>query len=336
MGGFHFRALVACGIVSLGCSSDPSSDSAGAGGAGLSAGASGHAASGDSFGGAAAGTAGSGGTAGNGNGNGGNSSSSGTGGTVANPKQGQIVFSQLFNSGASARPGLAASFSNSWAAIAPGCEVFDADGCKVTVCDDAPAVVPAASPSVGTITVTSPDVAGSAVLKPAADGSYSSPKIAFDGGFGGQETLIFSAPGAEVPPVNEELLLPLALLRSKPFVDNSSYHSTVLVPRSADLELEWTRGAPNVLMLVIGSSPRADGNPGTAALYCEFASAPGAAVVRRSLLERLEVTASLRTLSVGTKTITAGAYNVRLATVFEVYDATKTFPVTDTIQLYDP
>jgi len=331
MGGFNFRALLTCGLVSLGCSPHSSKGSDGAGGAVPNAGTSGHAAGGSASGGTAPAVGGAGGTS-----NGGGSSASGAAGTAFNPKQGQIVFSQLYSSGASTRPGLAASFSNSSVAVTPGCEVFEADGCRVTVCDGTSAPVPIANPSIGPITVTSPNVTGSAVLKPAADGTYASPQIAFDAGFIGQETLVFSAPGAEVPAIDEQLLMPLALLRSKPFVDNSNLRTTVLVPRSADLELEWTRGAPDVLMLVAGSSARADGNPGTASLYCEFESTPGAAVVRRSLLERLQTTASLRTLSVGSKTISAGAYNVRLATVFEVYDATKTFPVSQTIQLYDP
>ena len=183
--------------------------------------------------------------------------------------------------------------------------------------------------------MTSPDVTGSAVLKPASDGSYGAATASFDAHFLGQETISFKASGGSVPAFESTLTMPLALLRSDPYVDNSDLQTRLYVPRDRDLAFTWTRGTTGVYFIVTGGAGRADGKPGTAALYCAFASELGTGVVRSSLLQQLEAETLLNTVTALTKSITAGDYTVTLATAFDVFDATKTFPVTSTIQLHD-
>ena len=211
----------------------------------------------------------------------------------------------------------------------------DLDGCSIELCDDS-VPAPATRPTAGTITVTSPDVAGSAVLEPSADGSYGKPQGSFSSTFLGQEALAIDASGGEVPAFQNNLSIPLALLRSEPYVDNSDLHTRLLIPSTQDLKLTWTRGAPDVWLIVDSSTARVDGKPGTASLYCAFPSEAGTGTIRSSLLKQLEQEALLRNLTVLIKRTTVADYAVTLASTIDVYDETKKFEVSSTLQLHDP
>jgi hypothetical protein len=321
--------LWSVGVVLAACSS--SSDAgptAAAGVAGLSAGA---ANAGEAGRAASGGGGGSGASSGRG-GNGGNGGNGGDGGDASSTKTGQVVFSAYADS----RFGLIASFSDVPSGAAEHCVETALDGCSITLCDDWTPVTPATRPSAGTITVTSPDVSGSAVLKPGIDGSYGSHQGSFSAPFLGQEVISFNASGDEVTAFQHDLPMPLALLRSQPYVDNSDTHTRLLIPSTQDLKLTWTRGAPDVWLILDASTARVDGKPGTSSLYCAFPSESGTGTVRSSLLKQLEQEALLRNLTALIKRTKVADYAVTLATTFDVYDETKTFSVTTTLQLHDP
>jgi hypothetical protein len=262
----------------------------------------------------------------------GSGGTSGSGDSAGSHKIGQVVFSYYYPSGGG-QPGLTASFSDGSDAGDGRCQVFTEQSCHVTLCDDTapPAVT---RPSAGVITVTSPDVSGSATIRPGTGGKYGSSVISFEGAFVGTEMVKVHALGAEVPAFDSELAMPLALLRTEPAVDSKSTH--VLASRTQPLQLAWMRGVSGVSLILIAKSARVDGLPGTAALYCDFPSESGVGVVSATLLQRLAVNTMLENFTIGYQTITVGDYSVSVANSFEVYDATKTFPVQSTIQLAGP
>jgi hypothetical protein len=66
-----------------------------------------------------------------------------------------------------------------------------------------------------------------------------------------------------------------------------------------------------VFLYFIASSPRADGQPGTAGISCQFPSETGTAVIKSSHLQQLSPSqASLFT--VGGKVVNVGDYSVSL------------------------
>ena len=262
----------------------------------------------------------------------GSGGAAGSAGGTSPSKTGQVVFSAYVAS----QPHLIASFSDLPSEAGQHCVDTDLDGCSITHCDDSAPVVPAIRPTAGTITLTSPNVSGSAVLVPGADGSYGSPKATFSTIFVGEEVISFRASGGAVPAFENELTMPLALLRSEPYVDNSDTHTRLQIPSTRDLKLTWTRGAPDVWLILDARGARLDGKPGTASLYCAFPSEAGTGTVRSSLLQQLEQEVLMRNLTVLIKRTTVGDYAVTLATTFEVYDESKSFPVTSTLQLHDP
>jgi len=319
------------GLMIVACSSSSDGGVSGAGGvAGSSAGAASAGEAGTS---ASGGGGKSGGANGNGGaaGKGGSGGSGGTGGSTNPSKTGQVVFSAYANKVFA----LIASFSDMPSGAAEHCVETDLDGCSIELCDDS-VPAPVTRPTAGTITVTSPDVAGSAVLQPSADGSYGKPQGSFSSTFLGQEGISITASGDEVPAFQDNLTIPLALLRSEPYVDNSDLHTRLYIPSTQDLKLTWTRGAPDVWLIVDASTARVDGKPGTAALYCAFPSEAGTGTVRSSLLKQLEQEALLRNLTVLIKRTTVADYAVTLATTIDVYDETKKFEVSSTLQLHDP
>jgi hypothetical protein len=319
---------VSCfGVLLAACSSSSDGGTSGASGSTGVAGATG----------AEAGAAGAGqtnhaGSGGKNSSGGGNGGDGGNGGATSPSKKGQVVFSAY----SSQQAKLIASFSDAPSGTEQHCQERELDGCSITLCDDTAPVSPAVRPSAGTITVTSPDVSGSAVLEPQSDGSYGAPQGKFGAAFLGHEVISVRASGGEVPAFQDELTVPLALLRSEPYVDNSDTHTRLLIPSTRDLKLTWTRGAPDVWLILDAKTARVDGMQGTAALYCAFPSESGTGTVRSSLLEQLEQEALLRNLTVLIKRTKVGDYAVTLATTFDVYDESKTFAVNSTLQLHDP
>ncbi|HKO48623.1 MAG TPA: hypothetical protein VJV79_12915 [Polyangiaceae bacterium] len=308
------------------CSSSSDGGPTGASGWAGSAGVTG---SGAGSGGTDQGNAGNGGRSSGGGGSGGNGGQSGS---TSPSKAGQVVFSAY----ASGQSQLIASFSDLPSGAEQHCVETALDGCSISLCDDVAPVIPAIRPSAGTIILTSPDVSGSAVLEPQTDGSYGPPRASFGSTFLGQEILSFRASGGAVPAFQNELTMPLALLRSAPYVDNSDGRTRLQIPSTRDLSLTWTRGVPDVWLIMDASTARVDGMPGTASLYCAFPSESGTGTVRASLLKQLEQEALLRNLTVLIKRTLVGDYAVTLATTFDVYDESKKFAVTSTLQLHDP
>lgn len=262
----------------------------------------------------------------------GSGGASGSGGSASSGKSGQVVFSAYANG----KFGLIASFADAPSGAAEHCVDTDMDGCTITLCDDRVPAPPAIRPTAGTITVTSPDVSGSATTTPGADGSYGTPQTSFASTFLGQEGVSISASGGKVPAFQDAISMPLALLRSEPYIDNSDGHTRLLIPSTLDLKLTWTRGAPDVWLILDAGTNRVDGMPGTASLYCAFPSESGTGTVRSALLKQLEQEALLRNLTVLIKRTKVGDYAVTLASTFDVFDDTKKFAVTSTMQLHDP
>jgi hypothetical protein len=214
------------------------------------------------------------------------------------------------------RSGNGVSVSASFVSDAPAstttCARVDDGACYAQTCDMTAAGGSTTTyASAGTVTITSPDVMGTATLTPSADGSYPTPtQMFFDKSFAGGELLQIKAAGATVPAFEGELDVPLVLLVSQPlFVAGQT---TLEVPRSQDLALTWTRGAPNVAFYLVGASARPDGQPGSASLFCSFPSESGSASIKSALLQLLNVDARLSLYTVASKTLIAGDYSVAL------------------------
>lgn len=316
--------LPSLGLMLAACSSSSDGGPVNTAGSASSAGSAGSSeAPGAAAGAGQAGSAGSAGKSG--------ASSGGNGGSASPTKSGQVVFSAYANSNF----GLIASFSDDPTSAAEHCQETSLDGCSITLCDDA-IPVPTTRPSAGTITVTSPDVNGTAIVQPGADGSYGSPLGSFSSTFLGQEVVSISASGSQVPAFQNQVTMPLALLRSEPYVDNSDTHTRLLIPSTRDLKLTWTRGAADVWLIVDATTERVDGRPGTAQLYCAFPSESGTGTVRSDLLKQLQQETLIRNLTVLIKRTSVADYAVTLATTFDVYDDNKQFSVSTTLQLHDP
>ncbi|HEY5376526.1 MAG TPA: hypothetical protein VIK01_22755, partial [Polyangiaceae bacterium] len=89
-----------------------------------------------------------------------------------------------------------------------------AGACTISLCDvsaPAPTLV-----SAGSITFTSPDLAGSATATPDVNRVYTSQFNFVTGGFLGGERGTFKATGGDVPTFEADLGFPLVLLLSKP------------------------------------------------------------------------------------------------------------------------
>jgi hypothetical protein len=165
--------------------------------------------------------------------------------------------------------------------------------------------------SAGTVTVTSPEVMGTATLTPNANGSYPTPtEMFFQKVFDGEEHIQFKASGAAVPAFEGEVDVPLVLLISQP--PFAAGQTNVPVPRSQDLSLSWTRGVEGVFLYFIASSERADGQPGSAGISCEFPSEAGTGVVKSALLQQLKPASQASLFTVAYKIVTAGDYKVSL------------------------
>jgi hypothetical protein len=292
---FGVGTLVAC--------SSPNPPSSAAGGAGASASMAGASAGG--AGGAASSNAGAGGSSA------GQSTTGGAGGSATSRSHyGQVLVQSL------TRPGngvtLNARFVSTATPSTTVCTNIDEGPCRATTCEMAAAGDSITTyASAGTVTITSPEVMGTATLTPSADGTYVAPtQMPFEKSFLGGELLQIKATGSMVPAFEGELNVPLILLFSQPaFVASQG---SLEAPRSQDLALAWTRGAKDVALYVIGSSARPDGQPGSASINCNFPSEPGSGVIKSSLLQVLKPEAQLNLFTVGSKLIEAGEYSVTL------------------------
>ena len=297
------RIVAMFGVGTLvGCSSPNPASSTG-GSAGSSASMAG--ASGGGAGGAGPSNAGAGGSSA------GQSTIGGAGGSAtARSHYGQVLVQSL------TRPGngvtLNARFVSSATPSTTVCTNVDEGPCRATTCETAATGESTTTyASAGTVTITSPEVMGTATLTPSADGTYLPPtQTPFEKSFLGGELLQIKATGSMVPAFEGELNVPLILLFSQPaFV---ATQGALSAPRSQDLELAWTRGVEDVALYVIGSSARPDGQPGSASIYCNFPSESGSGVIKSSLLQALKAEAQLNLFTVGSKVIEAGDYSVTL------------------------
>jgi hypothetical protein len=165
--------------------------------------------------------------------------------------------------------------------------------------------------SAGTVTVTSPEVMGTATLTPSADGSYPTPvDMFFQKVFDGEEHVQFKASGDVVPAFEGEVDVPLVLLISQP--PFAAGKTSVGVPRTQDLSLSWTRGVEGVFLYFVATSQRLDGQPGSTGITCQFPSEAGTAVVKSSLLQQLKPASPASLFTVAYKIVTAGDYRVSL------------------------
>ena len=294
------RIVAMFGVGTLvGCSSpNPPSSAGGSAGASVS------------VAGASAGGAGAASNAGTGGSSAGQSATGGAGGSATNRSHyGQVLVQSLTRSNNGVT--LNAQFVTT-AASTTVCTDINEGPCRATTCEMAAAGESTTTyASAGTVTITSPEVMGTATLTPSADGTYvASTPMPFEKSFLGGELLQIKATGSMVPAFEGELNVPLILLFSQPaFVASQG---SLEAPRSQDLALAWTRGAKDVALYVIGSSARPDGQPGSASIYCNFPSEPGSGVIKSSLLQVLKPEAQLNLFTVGSKLIEAGEYSVTL------------------------
>jgi hypothetical protein len=200
------------------------------------------------------------------------------------------------------------------------CTTITDGPCRVDVCDD-PGESTATQASAGTITVTSPEVMGTATSSPDASGNYYMPNNGLASVLSGGEHLHVSASGGEVPAFEGELDVPLVLLLSSPAY--AKPQARVEIPRASDLSLVWTRGVEDVLLWVQGQSSRVDGEPGYAFLLCNFPSEMGSGTIKSTLLQQLAVDNRIYALTVGSKRITAGDYSVTLGAALPTANADK-------------
>lgn len=288
--------------LALGCSSPSPANGAG-GNAGTSASTAGTSTAGTA--GAAPSNAGAGGSSA------GQSATGGAGGNATSTTHyGQVVVQSLTRVGNSVT--LNARFVEVTTPSTTVCTSVVDGPCRATTCDmEAADSSTTTYASAGTVTITSPEVMGTATLTPNADGTYLAPtQMAFEKAFVGGELLQIKATGSTVPAFEGELNVPLILLFSQPaFV---AAQATLEAPRLQDLSLVWTRGVEAVALYVIASSARPDGQPGRALLNCNFPSEPGSGVIKSSLLQQLKPETQLNLLTVATKVVMAGAYSVTL------------------------
>lgn len=196
--------------------------------------------------------------------------------------------------------------------------------CSVNVCDPAAPGTPTGMTSyasAGNVTITSPQLMGSAVATPDVAGNYT-PTIDFSTALSGQEHLQISAAGDEVPAFQGELDVPLTLLLSAPVFEKEQAFEA---PLGADLVLTWTRGVKDVSLYVQGYSVDANQAPTNASLVCTFPSEAGTGTIAKALLEKLGVDGRLNLYTSTTKTVTAGDYQVLLGTVMTVANPNKDF-----------
>ena len=231
------------------------------------------------------------------------------GGEATTANHGQVLLQSRVRGGSTVT--VSARFTSS-PAPAVACTIVKDGPCSISTCDISTETesVPTYA-SAGTVTVTSPEVMGTATLTPNTDGSYPTPsEMFFQKVFDGEEHIQFKASGDVVPAFEGEVDVPLVLLISQP--PFAAGQANVPVPRSQDLSLSWTRGVEGVFLYFLASSQRADGQPGSAGISCQFPSEAGTAVVKSSHLQLLKPASQVSLFTVGGKVVTAGDYKVSL------------------------
>lgn len=248
------------------------------------------------------------------------SAGSAAGGSSASGHSGQITF---FNLLAQKYQNLTASFVKD---STPGpdsksCEETTVGSCSAFVCPEGFGGGSVTYATAGVVTVTSPEVMGSATLMPAADGSYSMPQVDFQHLFTGLEHINFKVTGGEVPTFEAELDMPLVLLLSSPLYVKDT--PGIDAQRNQDLTLTWTRGTENELFYLSGGGARLDGQPGLASLTCQFPSLTGTGTVSAALLQKLAPDTNLSLYTTAFKVVQAGDYAVTLVNVHSVANPDK-------------
>jgi len=239
----------------------------------------------------------------------------------ANPmKWGQVLLRRSSQSAANNGTSLSVMF-RSMSGDGRTCTTTTDGACKASVCEGTAAPDATTYASAGTVTITSPDLMGSAVAIPNAENTYASPTISFPMALSGEEPLQISASGGEVPAFQGELVVPLVLLMSSPTY--AKPQTSVEVPRDSDLSLVWTRGAEDVVLWVQGYSVQASQQPGAASLICQFPSDTGNGTIKSSLLQLLGPGGRLDLLTIRAKTIAVGDYSVALAAAMPTANANK-------------
>ena len=309
MGKVAVRSVATFALIALASCSGKSGAATAAGGTAafggaesMAGGGGNSAAAGTASGGAAAGTS-SGGSA---------AAGGGVAGAATTHHYGQVLVESLL-------PGVAenhgvlldVSFTSGSTGMGPTCTTTTDGPCHVDVCDDASSTGAATHASAGTVTITSSDLMGSAVATADAAGNYTTSTFGFPSAFLGAEHLQVSASGGEVPAFQGDVDVPLVLLLTSP--PYTKGQASVDVQRSSDLSLVWTRGVKDVVLWVQGYSVRADQEPGSAYLTCQFPSETGSGTIKSALLQQLGADGRLNLLTIDTKSVVAGDYSVTLA-----------------------
>lgn len=318
-GDWRGMSAVLLGLALASCSGPGGSTPATGGSAGAgTGGANGGGSNGSSAG---SGTVANGGTAGTSTSAGTNSGGGDGAAGSANPTQwGQVLLRRSSQTTANNGTSLSVMF-RSMSGDGRACTTTTDGDCKAYVCEGSAAPSATTNASAGTITITSPDLMGSAIATPDAENTYPNPTISFPMGLSGEEHLQISASGGDVPAFQGEVDVPLVLLMSSPAY--AKPQTSVEVPRDTDLSLVWTRGVEDVVLWVQGYSVKAGQQPADASLTCQFPSATGSGTIKSSLLQLLGVGGHLDLLTIRAKTIVVGDYSVALGAVMPTANANK-------------
>ncbi|MBN2196718.1 MAG: hypothetical protein JW751_28170 [Polyangiaceae bacterium] len=162
----------------------------------------------------------------------------------------------------------------------------------------------------GTISITAEPPGFEMTLVRDTTGAYSTSSVS--GGLSGGEEVVVSASGGEVPAFTTTVNYPLALLLTQP--SPSSDESVISVSRSADLVLTWDRGASGVSFVVQGAGAASFAAP----------SEDGTLTIAASRLAALPADAELLLLTSARQSVTAGEYDIAVATAGAVMTPDRT------------
>ncbi len=173
-------------------------------------------------------------------------------------------------------------------AFYPACEAITVGACAVVSanamygCDPPP---PSCEPvpRAGTITISG-TVFDDLAITPNPNGTYppSEAPVFMDG-----DILTFSAPGADVPPFQQNIVAPGCVAMTAPAgPDGGVIYGSYLIPTSDDLQISWTRGESNAFVGVTLLGGR--GNPATyVSVSCSFDATMGQGTIPRQALAAL-------------------------------------------------
>jgi hypothetical protein len=132
--------------------------------------------------------------------------------------------------------------------VVAGCNI---DACPISNGGTSDAGLPMASPHAGGLTFSGVGVDVKISLQPDALGRYAPAGPPASGpAFLGGEAAKLVATGGEIPAFEIDTMYPLLLVLDKP----AATVGQVLAPRTQDLSVVWSRGAPDVLFYLRGTS----------------------------------------------------------------------------------